>query len=223
MKWPHLAPHSRAGLADALATITPLLARETGRRPPPRRLRAALYGHAFNPQQRLRAPDSATASALAWLERASLPVGQLSDPRIIRAALDGLCARLDGSPAAANTITRKRAVFHGALGYAVELWAACRQPGRPGAVASAHRRRQCQSIHRRQPGTSPGDPGPGRLRPAGSGRVLRLPVLRGAASGGSRSAAPQRPYPPGTWPREDDPHRRLPPYRHRLDRHRQAA
>jgi hypothetical protein len=29
--------------------------------------------------------------------------------------------RLDGSPAAANTITRKRAVFHNALGYAVEL------------------------------------------------------------------------------------------------------
>ena len=29
--------------------------------------------------------------------------------------------RLDGSPAAANTITRKRAVFHKALGYAVEL------------------------------------------------------------------------------------------------------
>ena len=49
MKWPHLAPHSLAGLADALATVTPLL---------------------------------------------------------------------DGSPAAANTITRKRAVFHGALGYA---------------------------------------------------------------------------------------------------------
>ena len=44
-----------------------------------------------------------------------------ADPRVIRAALDGLCTRLDGSPAAANTITRKRAVFHGALGYAVEL------------------------------------------------------------------------------------------------------
>ena len=44
-----------------------------------------------------------------------------SATRVIRAALDGLCTRLDGSPAAANTITRKRAVFHGALGYAVEL------------------------------------------------------------------------------------------------------
>ena len=36
MKWPRLAPHSRASLADALATVTPLLTRETGRRPPDR-------------------------------------------------------------------------------------------------------------------------------------------------------------------------------------------
>jgi integrase len=39
---------------------------------------------------------------------------------VLRAALDALTLRLDGSRAAANTITRKRAVFHGALGYAVE-------------------------------------------------------------------------------------------------------
>jgi hypothetical protein len=42
MKWSHLAAHSRASMADALATVTPLLARETGRRPPARELRAAL-------------------------------------------------------------------------------------------------------------------------------------------------------------------------------------
>jgi integrase len=121
MKWPHLAPHSRASLADALATVTPLLTRETSRRPTPQVLRAALYGHAFNPRRRSGAPAPDAASALAWVERGSLPVSQLSDPRIIRAALDGLCIRLDGLRAAANTITRKRAVFHGALGYAVEL------------------------------------------------------------------------------------------------------
>ncbi|MGH3259083.1 MAG: hypothetical protein ACRDOU_27420 [Streptosporangiaceae bacterium] len=32
MKWPHLAPHSRASLADALATVTPLLTAETRQR-----------------------------------------------------------------------------------------------------------------------------------------------------------------------------------------------
>jgi len=42
MKWPHLAPHSRASLADALATVTPLLTLQTLRRPPASRLRAAM-------------------------------------------------------------------------------------------------------------------------------------------------------------------------------------
>ena len=121
LKWPHLAPHSRSSLADALATITPLLTTPAARRPPARVLRAALYQHAFNPQQHSRAPDPAAARALAWLQRTSLPLSQLSDPRIIRAALDGLRTRLDGAPAAPNTISRKRAAFHGALSYAVEL------------------------------------------------------------------------------------------------------
>lgn len=121
MKWPHLAPHSRASLADALATITPLLTRETGRRPPAGVLRAVLYGYAFNMRRRASVPGPDMASALAWVERTSLPLSQPGDPRAIRAALDGLCTRLDGSPAAPNTISRKRAVFHGALSYAVEL------------------------------------------------------------------------------------------------------
>jgi DNA-binding CsgD family transcriptional regulator len=105
-----------------LATITPLLTRETSRRPPDQTLRAAPYRYAFNPQQRRsHAPDPVTAGTLAWLERASLPVSQLIDLQVIRTALDGLCTRLDGSLAAANTISRKRAAFHGALCYAVEL------------------------------------------------------------------------------------------------------
>jgi len=72
MKWPRLAPHSRASLADALATVTLLLTRGTGRMPSVSRLRAALYGHAFNPQQRQsRAPDLATADVLGVPRRAS--------------------------------------------------------------------------------------------------------------------------------------------------------
>jgi hypothetical protein len=116
MKWPHLAPHSRASLADAPATITPCLPRPPATGHQPQALRAALYQHAFNPQRRrTRPPEPATARTLDWLERASLPVSQLADPHIIRAALDGLCTRLDGTPAAANTISRKRARIEQAL------------------------------------------------------------------------------------------------------------
>ncbi|HLX47334.1 MAG TPA: site-specific integrase [Streptosporangiaceae bacterium] len=122
MKWPHLAPHSRASLADALATSTPLLTTPAGRRPPARALRTALYQQAFTPQrQQSREPDPGAARALAWLQRASVPLSPLTDPRVIRAALDGLRTRLNGAPAAPNTISRRRAVFHGALSYAVEL------------------------------------------------------------------------------------------------------
>ena len=67
MKWPQLAPHSRASLADALATVTPLLARGTGSRPPAQILRAALYGHAFNARRRSGTPAPDTASALTSL------------------------------------------------------------------------------------------------------------------------------------------------------------
>ena len=108
VKWPHLAPHSRASLADALATVTPALIRPTSGRPSARTLRAALYGHAFNPARRAAATDPAVAGALGWLARASLPVTQFSDPLVIRAALDALTARLDGGRAAAATIARKR-------------------------------------------------------------------------------------------------------------------
>jgi hypothetical protein len=121
MKWPHLAPHSRASLADALATLTPALATPAAGRPAARTLHAALYRHVFNPTRRAAATDPAMARALGWLARASLPITQLSHPQVTRAALDALTVRLDGDRAAATTVARKRAVFHDTLGYAVEL------------------------------------------------------------------------------------------------------
>jgi integrase len=120
MKWPHLAAHSRASLAETLATVTPALTRRAARRPSSRVLRAALYQHAFNPRERGSVLDSA-AGALDWLEQASLPIQSLRDPLVTRRALDALTLRLDGELAAPNTITRKPAVFHGALSYGVEL------------------------------------------------------------------------------------------------------
>jgi integrase len=120
MKWPSLAAHSRASLAESLATVTPVLTRPNARdRPDPRELRTALYQHAFNPA-RPAGPGSPAAQILTWAQQASLPVGCLSEPTVLRTALEALTFRLDGSRAAANTIIRKRAVLHGTLGYAAE-------------------------------------------------------------------------------------------------------
>jgi hypothetical protein len=51
MKWPHVTAHTRAGIAGALATITPVLTQVAAGRPPTSVLRAALYGWTwtFNP------------------------------------------------------------------------------------------------------------------------------------------------------------------------------
>ena len=119
MKWPDLAPHSRASIADALATITPALTRPATRQPPQQLRRAALYQHAFNPA-RTTPPTPDLARALAWLHRASLPLACLSDPAVVRQALHALTLRQDGTRAAATTIARKRAVLHNALAYATE-------------------------------------------------------------------------------------------------------
>ena len=74
MKWPSLAAHSRANVAEALATVTPVLTRPGGPdRPGPRELRTALYQHAFNPD-RPAGPGSAAAQILDWAQQASLPV-----------------------------------------------------------------------------------------------------------------------------------------------------
>ena len=65
------------------------------------------------------------AAALAWVRSHSLPVTALDEKdrrsQLIRRALDALALAMDGRPAAATTIARKRVVSHGVLGYAVEL------------------------------------------------------------------------------------------------------
>jgi hypothetical protein len=121
MKWPRAAAHTRAGIADALATITPALTAPGRGRPPAAVLRTALYGQAFNPARRGGDPGPAAAAALAGAQHHSLPLASLSDPRVTRRALEALTLRLDGTDAAAATITRKRAVLYNCLGYAVEL------------------------------------------------------------------------------------------------------
>lgn len=126
MKWPHAAPKSRTGIAESLATVTPaLLATDRGR-PAAEDIRRALYGWAFVPPRRQASgPPADLAAAVRWLARSTVTMTDLEDPtrgpELLRRALDTLALRLDGRPAAAKTIARKRAILHNALEYAVEL------------------------------------------------------------------------------------------------------
>jgi hypothetical protein len=117
-------------VAESLATVTPALLTAAPPAEVAELVREALYGWAFQTGRRTtvdragirteKDPPPGLAAALGWLASHTRPVGDLGEPAVARAALDRLAVRLDGSPAGANTVSRKRAVFFGCLEYAVE-------------------------------------------------------------------------------------------------------
>jgi integrase len=129
MKWPSSSPKHRRNTAEALVTVTlAFLSSERGK-PSDDDLRAALYGWAFNTSTReaYTAKHDADAvpvefiAAMKWLSSNTFHISQLDDAALMRKALDLLSLRLDGKPAAASTIARKRTALSSALKYAVEL------------------------------------------------------------------------------------------------------
>ncbi|WP_405389189.1 tyrosine-type recombinase/integrase [Streptomyces sp. NBC_01102] len=120
MKWPHSPGSTRRTLSEAMATIAPALVTDTKGMADARTVRTALYSWAFNMTRRTEEPPPEVAKVLAWFERKSLPTSALADRMHVRAALDALTKKLDGATASASTIRRKRAIFHNALGYAVD-------------------------------------------------------------------------------------------------------
>ncbi|KDA44954.1 tyrosine recombinase XerC [Frankia sp. BMG5.23] len=131
LKWWSAAPKSRAAIADALATVTPALLTADPPAVHAELVREALYSWVFRTGTRTAdagphrprielEPPAHLAATLVWLAKHSRPVADLAKPDIARAALDRIARKLDGRPAAANTVARKRAVFFGALDYAVE-------------------------------------------------------------------------------------------------------
>jgi integrase len=121
MKWPRAAAKSRAGNADALATVTPVMFTTDKGKPDDRTIRRALTGWAFNTKRREASKPPEIARALAWVAAHTLPVSRMEDVAMLRQALDALSLKLDGKQAAAKTFTRKRAVLYNALDYAVEV------------------------------------------------------------------------------------------------------
>src|SRR5262249_18700067 len=120
MKWPNLAAKSRRSMVDALITVTSVLVNTDRGAPEPGVLRRALYAWAFNANKWGEEPAEDEREALEWLQRVSQPVGRLADSDVIRAVLNACTRKLDGKPAAATVVNRKRAVLYNALGYAVE-------------------------------------------------------------------------------------------------------
>jgi integrase len=122
LKWPRAAAKHRKSIAESLATVTPVLLDTDRGRPGPAVIRAALYGWVFNRTRREsgQVPED-LAPVVEWLQAHSVKLSRLEDDTdLVRQALDALATLLNGKPAAPNTLARKRAVFSGALTYAVE-------------------------------------------------------------------------------------------------------
>lgn len=120
-RWPHAAPKTRDGMTDALATVIPVLIKDQPGAPERETLRTALRQYILLPVDKRPEPSAQTTRVVQWLETASVAVTDLAEAKLVRCALDALTVNLDGTKAGANTINRKRAVFHNVLEYAVEL------------------------------------------------------------------------------------------------------
>src|SRR5690242_11198148 len=122
MKWPNISGKYRKGVAEALVTVTPIMLTEPINADEAKTFRSALQNWGFNARQRNTAeqPDDVT-KRLTWISEHSRPVADLARPDLVRAALDAVASKIDGSRAAGRTTHRKRAVLFNAVNYAVEL------------------------------------------------------------------------------------------------------
>lgn len=122
MKWPHIAATTRRTHAEALTALTVPLLKAGRNRPDARLLRKALNRWAFNTARRedpSRPPE--IRDTLRWVERHSRPVADLAnDASVLRAVLNSLTVKLDGTRAASSVVNRRRKIFNAAIEYAVE-------------------------------------------------------------------------------------------------------
>jgi integrase len=121
MKWPRLAPNSRRNTARALTNATLALLTSDRGRPTDSQLRKALTAWAFNMRTTgdVEPPEN-VRQALAWLERNTRELADLAQPAVVRAVLDAISRKADGTAAAAATVQRQRGVLVNLGEYAVE-------------------------------------------------------------------------------------------------------
>lgn len=121
MKWRRAAATTRRTNAEALTAVTPFMFANDRGKPDDKLIRKALGRWAFNTARRDQedTPDD-VKDALRWVSTHTRQVSDLSNPEVLRPLLDGLTVKLDGTPAAASVVGRRRRIFIAAVRYAVE-------------------------------------------------------------------------------------------------------
>lgn len=120
MKWKRAAATSRRSMAEAMMTATCAMLKTGTGKPTDKAIRSALFNWAFNSSRRDAAPDDVRA-VLAWIERNARQVSDLEEnAEVLRGVLDAIATNLNGKPAAATVVRRKRASLYNAIEYARE-------------------------------------------------------------------------------------------------------
>ncbi|MFD8280775.1 tyrosine-type recombinase/integrase [Streptomyces solisilvae] len=120
-RWASASAKQRDSMTDSLAVAVPSLVKQVRGRPESAVLRRSLRSYLLPVPRRSRERPDDVAAAVRWLEKASLPVAELTEIGHVHALVDALSRKLDGKPAANQTYRRRRAVTFNALEYAVEL------------------------------------------------------------------------------------------------------
>ncbi|MEV0116298.1 site-specific integrase [Streptomyces sp. NPDC050844] len=121
MRWPQVAAKTRNETNDALCAITKAMLRDVRGRPNDELLRRALRDWVFVlPRPELHTAPSDVRLALRWVARASRPLTDLLDPSVMRAVMQALQLKQDGTIAAAETQRHKRTTLVNAVRYAIE-------------------------------------------------------------------------------------------------------
>lgn len=140
MRWPQVAAKTRNETNDALCAITQAMLRHVRGRPSDELLRQALRDWAFvvpRPEPRMAPAD--VRLALSWVERASRPLADLMDPVVMRAVMQALQLKQDGTIAAAETQRHKRMTLVNAVRYAIEQGGLCTDPRWPPSTGGSPR------------------------------------------------------------------------------------
>jgi integrase len=116
--WPVSSAKTRLSVIETLTRVVPVVVSDQKSAPDPAVLRPALR-KTLNPGGHAGEPDEDEARAIAWITRASRPVGSLADPAVVCDILDALTVNLNGKPAAPEYFSRRRRVMHRALAYAI--------------------------------------------------------------------------------------------------------
>ncbi|BET47630.1 tyrosine-type recombinase/integrase [Kitasatospora aureofaciens] len=127
LRWPTAAAKTREGIADGLAAVTLAMVEQDRQMPAPEELRLA-FRWAVIPRHADLEPPEELRDAYAWIEKRSLSVASLADPKVLRDVQYRLYFKLDGTPAAGETARRRRRALNTAVEYAIERRALTENP-----------------------------------------------------------------------------------------------